>query len=157
MKKNKRKNFICKADYLSANQTDQILSQIIADSKADYPKASAKTAFGRRAQNGYFFKTACILCCVLLFLAFFIPGTVTPAPISNVTSASPSTEKTSSLTVNFQINSLVPLQEVSARMNNKPAEVKQESYACFFAPCAFIQPVIFTVPESLTFTTTVFP
>lgn len=26
-----------------------------------------------------------------------------------------------------------------------------------FAPCAFIQPVIFTVPESLTFTTTVFP
>ena len=105
------------SDFFSENQVDKLLNQIISDSRS---KQSGM--FMKR----YFFKTAVIVCGTILFLLFFIPGTVVPAPISDI-SAAPIADS-GSATVNFRINSLVPLREISAVLNNKPVEVLQESY-----------------------------
>lgn len=103
-------------DSLTNHQADILLKKIIADSKPG--KATAL--------SGNYFKVAVIACGIILVLMFLAPGTVAPAPISNI---SPAQGKTSgSATVDFQVNSLIPLRGITARMNDKDVAVTQNSY-----------------------------
>lgn len=120
MKKKPRHMFKKTQGFLPEDQADEILRQIMADLRSEQHSEQSSGA------SKYFFKKAVIACCVLLLLAFFTPGTVAPAPISNV-SAAP-IANAGSATVNFQVNSLIPLRDVSAHMNDKPVTVTQQSY-----------------------------
>ena len=109
-------------DRFSNHQADRILSQIMTDSKAEQSTATGS----RRNRWKALFPTVLMVTSILVVLIFLLPGTVVPAPISGVAAAPQ--KDASSLTVNFQINSLVPLKDVSAQLNDNPVAVKQESY-----------------------------
>lgn len=108
-----------KAGSLPVHLSEKLLNQIITDSQSK--RFNCFRLFQSRRV-----RSAAIVLSILLFLIFFIPGTIIPAPISNYSSTAKGNRD--SATINFQINSLVPLREISALMNNKPVSVTQESY-----------------------------
>lgn len=114
------------ADCLPENQANKLLNQIITDSQSKRYHTVTSSINGSDHSKQNYFRYAAIVCCVLLLLMFFIPGTLTPAPISRV-SSSPM-ENSGSATISFQVNSLVPPRSISALLNDKPVKVEQESY-----------------------------
>lgn len=113
-------------DEFSSQHADRILNQIITDSKESRALLGAGTGKSIRRYWKSLFPTAVAVVSMLVVIMYLLPGTVTPAPISEV-EAEPQ-QDASSVTVNFQINSLVPLKDVSAQLNHQPVPVKQESY-----------------------------
>lgn len=114
--------------YLTPEEADALFKNIMdnLDFKEDPKPVSHRHSYYYRIMRKYILKNALILCCVFLLFFFFLPGTVIPASISHV-SAAPARDQTSAR-VEFTVNALIPVQQVSAQMNDHRLEVLEESY-----------------------------
>lgn len=126
MKKKSDKTEKKTSGILSDTQAADILNQIIADSSTQKGSAAGFDSLHHTFLQKDLFKKAVALCCIVLMLLFFLPGTLAPVPVSRV-SNSP-IQNAASAVIDFHISSLVPMKHISASLNKKPVDVTQKSY-----------------------------
>lgn len=114
--------------HLSPEQADHIWKEIMnnLDLKDEPSPAPRRRFCYYHVLRRYIAKNLLILSCVFLLLFFVMPGTLVPASISNVSAAAG--ESQSSAVVEFNINTLIPVQHVSAKINNQELLVQENGY-----------------------------
>lgn len=130
--KDKNDSFAESPEHLTPEQADRLLQSIMDNLDFDSDEGQTPPAdrsyrymFIRR----YIAKNMLIIAGVFLFLFLLIPGTLIPAPISNV-SAAPS-DDASSACVEFKVSCLIPVQNVSAEINDHPVELEETGYQSY--------------------------
>lgn len=114
--------------HLSPEQADHILNEIMnnLDFKDDLSPSPHRRSCYYYVLHRYIAKNLVILGCVFLLLFFLMPGTLVPIGISNVSAASGDTH--TSATVEFQIDTLIPVQHVGAKINNQDLPIQENGY-----------------------------
>lgn len=108
-----------------SDQADSMLNDILEELQMEPARPQTeKWHFRRIALFRYLTKRAALLVCVSLAFFFFAPGTVMPASVSHV-SAAPASDS-SSVQVRFQVDTLIPVQEVTAQINEHSLTVETE-------------------------------
>ena len=74
----------------------------------------------------YAVKRATVAACAVLLIVLLAPGTVVPASVSHV-SAAPATDS-SSVQISFQVDTLIPVQDVTAQINERSLSVESSGY-----------------------------
>mgnify|MGYP005759851183 CR=1 FL=1 len=115
-------------EHFTPEQEDILLHAILSDLHIEksLPPVPAFPSYRSVVRRRYIIRKCCIAACVALLLFMLMPGTVVPAPISEV-SAAPAADS-SSARVEFSVNSAVPVREVSAQMNDHTIQVEETSY-----------------------------
>ena len=111
----------------SREQADSMLNDILEELRLEPARPQTeKWHFRRIALFRYLTKRAALLVCVSLAFFFFAPGTVVPASVSNV-SAAPASDS-SSVQIRFQVDTLIPVQEVTAQINEHSLPVETDGH-----------------------------
>lgn len=124
-KKKQKKN--TEVNRLSPDQADILLNNIIGQLEFE------ETADNKKQHSCYYIvmrkyilKNACVLCVIFLLLFNLMPGTVVPSSITNVSAAT--SDDMSSASVQFSINSLIPVERINATLNNSQLNIEQCGY-----------------------------
>ena len=112
---------------LSEEQADALFQNIMNDlqMESDMPRQTRRPVW-RTALRRYFVRRAAIAACVVVAAASLAPGTVVPASVSEV-SAAPSSDA-SSVQVRFHVDTLIPVREVTAQINEQSLSVEEDGY-----------------------------
>ena len=112
---------------LSEEQADALFQNIMNDlqMESDMPRQTRRPVW-RTALRRYFVRRAAIAACAVVAAASLAPGTVVPASVSEV-SAAPSSDA-SSVQVRFHVDTLIPVREVTAQINEQSLSVEEDGY-----------------------------
>lgn len=113
---------------LAPEQADRLLNHILDDLHLEYEIGSGrrKRKYRRIAVRRYAVKRAAAAACAVLLIVLLAPGTVVPASVSHV-SAAPATDS-SSVQISFQVDTLIPVQDVTAQINERSLSVESSGY-----------------------------
>ena len=113
---------------LAPEQADRLLNHILDDLHLEYETGSGrrKRKYRRIAVRRYAVKRAAAAACAVLLIGLLAPGTVVPASVSHV-SAAPATDS-SSVQISFQVDTLIPVQDVTAQINERSLSVESSGY-----------------------------
>lgn len=113
--------------HLSPEQADHIFKKIMnnLDFKDEPSPSTHRHACYYHVLRRYIAKNLLILGCAFLLLFFLMPGTLVPVGISNVSAAG---DTQTSAIVEFQIDTLFPVQHVGAKINNQELSVQENEY-----------------------------
>lgn len=130
--RDKKNSFTDSPERLSPEQADKILENIMDNLDFDTAESLHETSgksYRHLLIRKYILKNGLILGGIFLLLFLFMPGTLVPAPISNV-SAVPASDS-SSAQVEFKISSLIPVQQVSAQTNDHTLDLEETGYQTY--------------------------
>lgn len=115
-------------EHFTPEQEDILLHSILADLNIEesIPSVPQKRSYRSGFRRKYLIRKCCVVVCAALLVFTLLPGTVVPAPISEV-SAAPASDA-SSARVEFSVSSAIPVREVSAQMNDQKIQVEETSY-----------------------------
>lgn len=112
---------------LSPEQANMLLNNIIGQLEFDesYSK-KRKHSCHYIVMRKYILKNACVLCVLFFLMLTLMPGTVVPSSITDVSAAT--SDDMSSASVNFSINSLLPVERISATLNDSQLSIEECGY-----------------------------
>lgn len=109
---------------LSPDQSDMILKNIIGQLDFDETDCRKKRhSCYYIVMRKYILKRACALCLIVFLVFSLMPGTVVPSSISNVSAAT--SDDMSSASVKFSINSLIPVEQINATLNDTQLPIEE--------------------------------
>ena len=113
---------------LTQEQADALLDRIMTELELDGTSlpSPSKRKYYRIVKRRRLIKRIAAAACLFIVLACMAPGTVIPVPISELQTAPAS--DSSSVQVTFQLNSVIPVREVTAQVNNRPLSVDSHGY-----------------------------
>ena len=116
---------------LTQEQADALLDRIMTELELDgtsLPSPSKRKYYRivKRRRLIKLIKRIAAAACLFTVLACMAPGTVIPVPISELQTAPAS--DSSSVQVTFQLNSVIPVREVTAQINNRALSVDSHGY-----------------------------
>lgn len=124
-KKKLKKN--AEVNRLSPDQADILLNNILEQLEFDETHSNKKKhSCHYIVMRKYILKNACFLFVLFFMLINLMPGTVIPSSITNVSAAT--SDDMSSASVKFSINSLIPVDRISATLNNSSLTIKEYGY-----------------------------
>lgn len=113
---------------LTKEQADILLQQIL-DEIHPKPVSSQKLqkkSCRRIVLQRYFSRRIAAAVCAVLAVFLLAPGTVIPAAVSHVSAAPAS--NAASMQISFQVDTLIPVQEVTAQINEHSLPVESNGY-----------------------------
>lgn len=115
-------------EHFTPEQEDMLLHSILTDLHIEesIQAVPQKNIYRSAFRKKYFMRKCLAAACAAILILTLMPGTVVPAPISEV-SAAPSPDA-SSARVEFSVSSAIPVREVSAQMNDQTIQVEETSY-----------------------------
>lgn len=112
---------------LPKDQADLLLDHILDDLHLERDTAPRrKKNYRRIVVRRYVIKRAAVLTCTALLIFALAPGTVVPASVSHV-SAAPASDS-SSVQICFQVDTLIPVKDVTAEINEHSLSVSDNGY-----------------------------
>ena len=113
---------------LTQEQADALLDRIMTELELDGTSlpSPSKRKYYRIVKRRRLIKRIAAAACLFIVLACMAPGTVIPVSISELQTAPAS--DSSSVQVTFQLNSVIPVREVTAQVNNRPLSVDRHGY-----------------------------
>ena len=116
---------------LSREQADSLLNHILDDLhlKTDVEAVKRKRNFRKIVVRRHILKCTAALSCAVLLSVLLAPGAVVPASVSSV-SAAPASDS-SSVQVQFRVDTLIPVRDITAQINEHSLAVEESGYQSY--------------------------